>query len=42
MPTLLKRETARRDLVDPFVHLAENAGLDVARSLRLFRRATGA
>lgn len=30
MPSVLKREAARRDLVDHFVYLAENASLDVA------------
>lgn len=30
MPVALKREAARRDLVEHFVYLAENAGLDVA------------
>ena len=30
MPTVTKREAARRDLVEHFVYLAENAGLDVA------------
>jgi len=30
MPSVTKREAARRDLVEHFVYLAENAGLDVA------------
>ena len=30
MPPVTKRAAARRDLVEHFVHLAENAGLDVA------------
>jgi toxin ParE1/3/4 len=30
MPIVSKRESAKRDLVEHFVHLAENAGLDVA------------
>jgi len=30
MPTVTKREAARRDLVGHFVYLAENAGLDLA------------
>lgn len=30
MPTVTKREAAQRDLVEHFVYLAENAGLDVA------------
>jgi toxin ParE1/3/4 len=30
MPTVTKREAARRDLVEHFVYLAENAGLGVA------------
>lgn len=30
MPTVTQREAARRDLVEHFVYLAENAGLDVA------------
>lgn len=30
MPAFAKREAARRDLVEHFIHLAENAGLDVA------------
>jgi toxin ParE1/3/4 len=30
MPTVTKREAARRDLVEHFVYLAEEAGLDVA------------
>jgi toxin ParE1/3/4 len=30
MPTVTKREAARRDLVKHFVYLAEEAGLDVA------------
>ena len=30
MPAVLKRETARRDLVDHYVYLAEHASLDVA------------
>ena len=30
MPVVTKREAARRDLVEHFVYLAENAGLDVA------------
>ena len=30
MPSVRKREAARRDLVDHFVYLAENASLDVA------------
>ena len=30
MPKVTKREAARRDLVEHFVYLAENAGLDVA------------
>ncbi len=30
MPPVTKREAARRDLVEHFVYLAENAGLDVA------------
>ena len=30
MPTVTKRETARRDLVEQFVYLTENAGHDVA------------
>jgi toxin ParE1/3/4 len=30
MPTVSQREAARRDLVEHFVYLAENAGLDVA------------
>jgi len=30
MPTVTKREAARDDLVEQFVYLAENAGLDVA------------
>lgn len=30
MPTVHQREAARRDLVEQFVYLAENAGLDVA------------
>jgi toxin ParE1/3/4 len=30
MPTVTKREAARRDLVDHFVYLAESAGLDLA------------
>ena len=30
MPVVSKREAARRDLVEHFVYLAENAGLDVA------------
>jgi toxin ParE1/3/4 len=29
MPTVTQREAARRDLVEHFVYLAENAGLDV-------------
>ncbi len=30
MPAVHQREVARRDLVEHFVYLAENAGLDVA------------
>ena len=30
MPTVTHRESARRDLVDHFDYLAENAGLDTA------------
>ena len=30
MPVVRQREAARRDLVEHFVYLAENAGLDVA------------
>jgi hypothetical protein len=30
MPTVIQREVARRDLVEHFVYLAEEAGLDVA------------
>lgn len=30
MPTATQRKAARRELVEHFVHLAENAGLDVA------------
>ena len=30
MPTITHRAAARRDLIEHFVHLAENAGLDVA------------
>jgi toxin ParE1/3/4 len=30
MPEVSKREAARRDLVEHFVYLAENAGLDMA------------
>ncbi|MFP5414604.1 MAG: type II toxin-antitoxin system RelE/ParE family toxin [Gammaproteobacteria bacterium] len=30
MPTVTQRAAARRDLVEHFVYLAENAGLDVA------------
>ncbi|MBW8831155.1 MAG: type II toxin-antitoxin system RelE/ParE family toxin [Burkholderiales bacterium] len=30
MPQVTQREAARRDLVEHFVYLAENAGLDVA------------
>jgi toxin ParE1/3/4 len=30
MPTVTQREAARRDLVEHFVYLAENAGLDLA------------
>ena len=30
MPTVTKREAARRDLVEHFVYLAENTGLEVA------------
>ncbi len=30
MPPVTQRAAARRDLVEHFVHLAENAGLDVA------------
>lgn len=30
MPIVSKRESAKRDLVEHFVYLAENAGLDVA------------
>ncbi len=30
MPIVRKRETARRDLIEHFVFLAENSGLDVA------------
>ena len=30
MPTVTKREAARRDLIEHFVYLAEEAGLDVA------------
>ncbi len=30
MPSVSKREVARRDLVEHFVHLAENASLDTA------------
>lgn len=30
MPIVSKRESAKRDLVEHFVHLAENAGLDAA------------
>jgi toxin ParE1/3/4 len=30
MPTIHKREAATRDLVEHFVYLAENAGLDTA------------
>ena len=30
MPSVSKREAARRDLVEHFVYLAENASLDVA------------
>jgi toxin ParE1/3/4 len=30
MPSVSKREAARRDLVEHFVYLAENAGLDLA------------
>ena len=30
MPVVSKREAAQRDLVEHFVYLAENAGLDVA------------
>lgn len=30
MPKVTQRQAARRDLVEHFVHLAENAGLEVA------------
>ena len=30
MPVVTKREAARRDLVEHFVYLTEDAGLDVA------------
>jgi toxin ParE1/3/4 len=30
MPSVFQREAAKRDLVEHFVYLAENAGLDVA------------
>lgn len=30
MPTVTQREAVRRDLVEHFVYLAENAGLDLA------------
>lgn len=30
MPTVTKREAARRDLVEHFIYLAENTGLEVA------------
>lgn len=30
MPTITRREAARRDLVEHFVYLADNAGLEVA------------
>jgi toxin ParE1/3/4 len=30
MPVVRKREAARRDLVEHFIYLADNAGLDVA------------
>ena len=30
MPTVMQREAARRDLVEQFVYLAENAGLHIA------------
>ena len=30
MPTVTKREAARRDLVEHFIFLAESAGLNVA------------
>lgn len=30
MPTVYQREAARRDLVEQFVYLAEQAGLDTA------------
>ncbi len=30
MPSVAKREAASRDLVEHFVYLAENAGMDVA------------
>ena len=30
MPTVYRRAAARRDLIEHFVYLAENAGLDVA------------
>ena len=30
MPTVVQREAARRDLVEQFVYLAENAGLHIA------------
>ena len=30
MPRVTQRNSVKRDLVDHFVHLAENAGLDVA------------
>ena len=39
MPTVRQRAAARRDLVDHFVHLAENASLDTAeRFLALAER----
>jgi toxin ParE1/3/4 len=37
MPTIQKREAATRDLVEHFVYLAENAGLDTAE--RFLRQA---
>jgi toxin ParE1/3/4 len=30
MPTVYRREAAKRDLAEHFVYLAENAGLDTA------------
>jgi toxin ParE1/3/4 len=40
MPTLHQHEAARRDLVEHFVHLAENAGVDTAE--RFLRHAESA